>query len=558
MGATVRRSIRWSAGARAGTDAAGFAERSAPDAAGARPGLPVGRAAAGMALATAISRLFGSARVLVVAAVLGTTYLGNTFQASNAVSNVLFELLAAGALSAVLVPTFVELFGRDDDRGAEEVAGGLLGLALVGLGVVAVAGVVFAPQLARLLTTAVQDPEIAARQQELATFLLRFFVPQIVLYAVGAISTAVLNAKGVFSLPAAAPIGNTVVLLVALGVFRIMAGPDPELSLTTAEKLVLGVGGTLGVAAFVGVPAMALAASGFRFRLRVRAALTDDRVRRLVGRSAWAALQHAGAALLLAAAIVVGGGEPGGVVAYQVAYVVFLTPYGVLAQPIHTTVLPLMAGEASRGDMAGMARSLRWALESMALVTAPVSAGFVVLSLPVMSVLAFGQANTPEGIELLAAAFAALGVGLFPYGAFLLLSRAWYSLGDARTPALAALASSLVGVAVMVLVGSTLQGPARLAALGLGHSVAFLAGTLWLAMRLRPVLGPIVAPGLRRALVLSAPVGALSWAAIELWQPAGRIETVLALVAVTLAGAALYALAVHRTGGLPSAPARAG
>ena len=43
--------------------------------------------------------------VLVIAAVLGTTYLGNTFQAANSVSNVLFELLAAGALSAVLAPS---------------------------------------------------------------------------------------------------------------------------------------------------------------------------------------------------------------------------------------------------------------------------------------------------------------------------------------------------------------------------------------------------------------------------------------------------------------------
>ena len=60
-----------------------------------------------MGAAAALSRSFGGLRMVVIAAVLGTTYLGNTFQAANSVSNVLFELLAAGALSAVLVPTFV-------------------------------------------------------------------------------------------------------------------------------------------------------------------------------------------------------------------------------------------------------------------------------------------------------------------------------------------------------------------------------------------------------------------------------------------------------------------
>ena len=67
-------------------------------------------------------------RVLVIAAVLGTTYLGNTFQAANSVSNVLFELLAAGALSAVLVPTFVTLIDAGNDAEADRLANGLLGL----------------------------------------------------------------------------------------------------------------------------------------------------------------------------------------------------------------------------------------------------------------------------------------------------------------------------------------------------------------------------------------------------------------------------------------------
>ena len=60
----------------------------------------MGRAARVMGAATAVSRLLGFGRVLVIAAVLGTTDLGNIFSASNSVSNVLFDLLAAGALSA--------------------------------------------------------------------------------------------------------------------------------------------------------------------------------------------------------------------------------------------------------------------------------------------------------------------------------------------------------------------------------------------------------------------------------------------------------------------------
>ena len=74
------------------------------------------RAAARMSVATLASRGVGFVKVWVIAAVLGATYLGNTYQASSSVSNVLFELLAAGALSAVLVPTFVDLFRAERRR----------------------------------------------------------------------------------------------------------------------------------------------------------------------------------------------------------------------------------------------------------------------------------------------------------------------------------------------------------------------------------------------------------------------------------------------------------
>src|SRR5437879_13604024 len=117
----------------------------------------MGRAARVMGAATAVSRILGFGRVLVIAAVLGTTDLGNTFSASNSVSNVLFDLLAAGALSAVLVPAFVELLGRSSgsaaDGDAEGLAGALLGWSLLVLGPVCLAGVLAAPALARLLPT---------------------------------------------------------------------------------------------------------------------------------------------------------------------------------------------------------------------------------------------------------------------------------------------------------------------------------------------------------------------------------------------------------------------
>ena len=458
-----------------------------------------------MGAIAAASRAVGFVRVLVIAAVLGTTYLGNAFQAANSFSNVLFELLAAGALSAVLVPSFVERLDRGDHAGAERVAGGVLGAALGVLGLVAVVGVVAAPWLATLLTLGV-PAEIQAEQRELVTFLLRFFIPQIVLYAAGTIATAVLYAQRRFAVTAAAPIGNTLVMVASLAVFRVVAGPGPGLELSSGERWLLVLAGTGGVVAFVGTLLVVLRSTGFR--LRPRWPRRDGDVRAVLGHSGWGVVLHTGAGLLLGGAIVAGSAVEGGVVAYQVAWVFFLAPYAVLAQPIHTAILPELVQEASGSDLTAFRTSVRWALERMALFVVPVTAAVVVLAEPAMRAVSFGAATGGEGPALLAAALVWLAVGLLPYGAFLLLARAYYALGDSRTPGLVALATAGLGVLAMAVGAFATDGTTRIAILGAAHSGAYLLGTALLLAGLARRTGASLWPqALGRMVGLAVVVG---------------------------------------------------
>jgi putative peptidoglycan lipid II flippase len=513
----------------------------------------VGRAAAGMGLAAALSRAVGAVRVLVVAAVLGTSYLGNAFQGSNQFSTVLFELLAAGALSAVLVPSFVSFLDRGDQRGAEAAAGGVLGIALVVLGALTLVGMAGAPWLARLLTVGVEDRAVAADQAALTTQLLRWFLPQLLLYGWGAVAIAVLHARRSFVVPALAPIGNTVVMVALLLAFSRAAGPDPGLILRPVEVLLLAAAGTLGVAAFVAVPVVVLVRSGFR--LRPRFAWRDPAVRRLLGLGSWATVQHASAALLLGAALVVGGAVEGGVVAFQVGWFFFLAPYGIIAQPIQTAVLPEVVGELEGTDRTAVSRSLGWSMETMSALLWPVSGAFVALATPIAGAIAFGAARSGDGVSLIAAAVAALGLGLFAYGAYLLLARTFYALGDSRTPAAVGFVAAVAGVALMAAWGAAADGAALVWGLGVAHGLSFGAAALVLASVLRrrygigvwsaPTLWPVAV-----STVLAVPV----WLAVRAWQPTGRPAEVVAVAAGGVLIVGLGALAGRRLGVLRERP----
>jgi putative peptidoglycan lipid II flippase len=263
--------------------------------------------------------------------------------------------------------------------------------------------------------------------------------------------------------------------------------------------------------------------------------------------SGWGVCLHSIAGALLGAALVLGNGVEGGVVAYQVAFVFFLAPYAMLAQPVHTAILPELASDAARGARDEFARSTRWALDSIAVLVLPVSAALVALADPAMRVLAFGV--EPSGVPLIAAALASLAVGLFGYGAFLLLARAFYALGDSRTPAIVAIAAGALGVAGMFAIAPFTHGNARVALLGLGHSVAYLLGAGVLAIGLSRRAGHAIVPRrLPRALLVSTVVGVLAWAVVQAIEPTGRVATAVVLALVGGAGAVLYVGGMHLLG----------
>ncbi len=507
---------------------------------------------------TLVSRLTGVVRVLVIAAVLGTTFLGNTFQSANTVPNLVFELFAAGTLQAVMIPTLVERFDRGDDAGAEHLAGSLLGLALAVLGALAVVGMLGAPWLMRTLVAGVASAEVRAAEVRLGTVLLWFFLPQVMLYAAGMVGTAILNARGRFSAPAAAPIANNVVVVAMCGLFWVLGdGRPPGLDLSFAQTLVLGLGTTLGVLALSAIPVLAAIRSGTA--LRPRLDLRHPDVRRVLGLGRWAGCYVAGTQLLVAVVLIVANAVEGGVVAYQVAFTVFLVPHALLVLPVLTVLFPVLARHAGSGDAVAYARTLGAGLRVIVFLALPAVAAMAALSEPLAQLLLFGESRGETGV--VAAALVAFAPGLVGYGAFVFLTRALYALGDARTPALVHLGVVAAAGVVMVVAGGAVPGAGRVAALAGAHSGAYVLGAVVLGAHVLRRMPAGARPSLALPLLGGAAAagagGGVTWA-VHGWLPGGGPGPTLAAVAVAgAAGATVYLAAqVVLTGTRPGAVVR--
>jgi len=503
----------------------------------------LGRHTAQITAGNLASRITGLVRVVAVAAALGTTFLGNTYQTANLVSNIVFELLAAGLLSSVLVPTFVRLVdaGRDDE--AEEVAAALLGVGLVVLGAVTVGAMFGRTWIMRGLTVAVTDPAVRAQEIHLGSFLLLLFLPQILLYAVGAVITALLHGTRRFAAAAFAPVANNVVVVVTMGVFWAVGGSESHggggLAITGSERLVLAVGTTAGVAAMTLVTVLGAWRAGFRLRPRWNPSHAG--LRGLGRPGLWGAAYLALNQALVAITLVLANQVEGGVVAYQIAFTVFLLPFAVGAHPTLTAVYPRLVTEAAARHWRDFAHRLSGATATIVFLVAPASALLVALGRPALSIVRFGQLDA-AGAFLVARVLAAYAVGLLGYACFQLFTRASYAVGDMRTPAVANAVMAVAGSGLMLGAFTVVSGDRRVVVLGLAYSAVMVAGAVALGVVVRRQVGQrsVDLGSLGRGVACGLAAGVTARLVADRIAGDGRLAGALAVVVATLAAAAVY------------------
>jgi putative peptidoglycan lipid II flippase len=491
-------------------------------------------AAGGIAAVTLAARVVGFGRVAVLSRTLGTSCVGDTYQAANYLPNVVFEIVAGGALAALVVPLVAAALASSDREAASRVTSALLTWTVVVLVPVALLGALAAPLLMRALLGA--DPT-CARAVEVGSRMLVVFMPQVVLYGVGIVLAGVLQAHRRFLGPALAPLLSSLVVITTYLLYSSTGRVAQASELSRAQELVLSVGTTLGVA----VLSLGLLVPLSRLGLRLRPTLgfpvgVADRARRLAaaGVVGLAAQQVA----LVVALRLAAGGEQGAVVVFMVATALFLLPWAVLAVPVATSVFPALS---SAPDERQFAEVLSRATRSVLLAMAGAAAVLAVAALPVAQLLVRGAPGVESSVEL-AHATVAFAPGLVGYGLLALLSRALYARNDARTPAVATVTGWLVVALVDVLLVAALPGAERVVLLGLGNTAGVTVAGVLLLLGLHRAAGPAVLAGAARAGATGAAAAAAAVGA-GLFVPGGLPVLLGAAVTAAVAGAVFLAVA---------------
>ena len=433
----------------------------------------IAKATLTMSVLTTFSRITGFGRVMAFAFALGLTqtFIPDAFNLANSLPNIIYELSVGGILSSLFIPIFVEYLANEEKEEAWRLASYLMNIVVLLLTSITIIGILAAPWIIKFYTPRLPPGE----EKAMMTFFLRFFVPQIIFYGMGALFTGLLNSFRKFGPPAFAPIMNNVIVIATFLLFRFV----PGFGITG-----LAIGTTLGVISMALVQLPSLFRTGVKYQVTIN--LKHPGVRK-IGRLAvplfgYVLINQIGVWVVAVLATPIKGGYASYTTAFQTFYQL---RHGIFAVSIITALFPTLAEHKVKNEFEKFRETLSIGIRLIAFMVIPAAAGYVAISAPIIKLTLergmFGAADT----KTLASVLQLFSLGLFSFSIYTFLTRAFYSLQDTKTP----LIINTFGVGFNALVNLAFFQFLQVKGLALGHAAAYTFSMILSALVLRKKLG---------------------------------------------------------------------
>jgi len=406
----------------------------------------VARSAGIMSVAVLVSRVTGVVRERVMAGLFGASMAYDAYVLGFRIPNLTRDLFAEGALSSAFVPIFTEYLAGKGKKEAAELASLVATAIILIVGSLCILGMVFSPFLVRWMAPGFTG---VPGKFDLAVRMARIMFPFLVLVSLAAQAMGILNASHSFFLPALSSgffnLGS-IAFGLALGYW---AGPLLGISLIDAMAWGVVFGGALQW--LVQIPL--LLRQGFFFRPRVN--WSHPGMRRILSLMGPAILGNSAVQVnvmvntFFASQIFDSARGFNGPTAWlSYAFRFMQLPLGVFGVAIGAATLPSITRSAVAGNMEEFRRTLSRSLGMVLLLTLPSSVGLIVLGQPMVGIIYQTGRFQLYDTQQTAMALACYAVGLAGYAALKVLTPAFYTLHDARTPTLVSLSSIAINAAV--------------------------------------------------------------------------------------------------------------
>jgi putative peptidoglycan lipid II flippase len=463
-----------------------------------------------MASATLTSRVLGMVREMVYSRLMGESWVAGAFIFAFQIPNLFRRLLGEGALTAAFIPIFKEkekIHGeREMWRAANAVISGL---------VIATAVIVAVVMLGISLALAAHH---FSDKTELMLRLLRLMFPYLLLVCVAAAFMGMLNARGHFFIPAMGATMLNVVMIASV----LWLAPQFGVGLPKDARLPVQI-----FALAWGVLAAGVAQAAFQmpslwhdgFRFEWVTPWRDETVHRVIVKMIPGAIGLAtfqiNVTLVQAIAFYI---DPRINASFSYAVRLMELPQGMFGISLATYLLTALSALAVEKNYLEFRATLRNGLETMVFANLIASVLLLALAVPIVRLLFQGGAFDAQATRDTSFALACLAPGLVAFSSVNILARAFYALGDTKTP----MQIAIVCLILNLILSAILVMPLRQGGLGIANTATSICNVGLLLFGLWKKLGKLEMAALRRDFLwlagLAITAGAIAYVLWGFWE----------------------------------------
>jgi putative peptidoglycan lipid II flippase len=437
-----------------------------------------------------VGRILGLLRNSLFVFIFGASALSDAYLQALLLPDLLFNLIAGGALSSAFIPVFTYyLLGEKNEHMAWRIASSVLNLVLAILCVLALLAIILAPWLVPLYT-----PHVSPVEMALIVSLTRLMLVQSVIMGGGVIVNSVLYTRQNFLLPALGTVLYNVGLILGLlpGFFLVFFSRTPAQLSFAVYCATWGV--VLGAILQVGIqiPGILKARMRYTFVFDWKDPGVRQIVRQMLPRVLNAAMLYCSTFIDRILILALAAGplliQPGLVTQYYLALQLLLLPLGIFGMTVSTAAFPPMAENVALGRLDRVRAIIEDTLRSILFLSIPTSVGLIILGLPIIQVLLQHGAFDLDSASSTSVPLAFFAVGLAGLASVEILTRAFYAFRDSKTPVIVSVAQFVLKIVLsLILMSLVTWGPSwKLGALAFATSLAGLleAGVLlWLLQK---------------------------------------------------------------------------
>ncbi len=426
-----------------------------------------------MVFATLGARVAGLVRVMVLAR-FGTSGEINAYYQAFVIPDLVYFLIAGGALRTGFVPVFTEYITKGKWDQAWKTFSSLLWILLVFGGLIVTAGIVAAPLLAVLIAPGWVggEPELL----KLCGHLMRIIFPAQLCFVVGGLLMGTLNAYKHFFWPAMGPIVYD--LFIISGAALALGMPDSFGLPTIAYAVVLGalVGNVL-------LQVRPLAAR--QARLHRILDIHDEGVKRVIKLALpvifGLAVAEINYIVIRTFSTIVAPDY--GPAVMEFANRLWKLPAGIFGAAIAIALFPMLAEHYAKDDEGKYRRDFSFGMRNTMFLTVPAAIVMGLMPAAIVRLLMQYGDFSAQSTAAVAEVMRWFAPGIVALSGLYIVARAFYARHDTKTPLLV----GVISVAACIVLSFVLMEPMSLAGLALAMTVSNFvnAGVLMAVLKRR-------------------------------------------------------------------------